>query len=553
MFLRSSPILCFIFALAACGSVPPTALLVYGGDIVTGSTLDSTVEAMLVRDGRVLAVGDYSELSQHSDQLEALDLKGATVLPGIVDSHAHVRELGTDAVKANLVGVRNTQQMVRRLQEKFPDPEPGTWLVGQGWDEGAFASTGYPDRMALDNAYPNNPIYLESLHGFASFVNGRALEIAGIDRDTPDPEVGQILKRVSGDPSGVLLTLAQGLVSRHVPPFTQAQVESAIVAGLTTMAKAGVTSVHEAGMKPLDVAAYLNLAEAGQLPIRVYGLLDGNNEPLMQEWFARGKYERDDAMLAIRGIKVFYDGSLGSRTAMLRAAYSDKPDEARPTERITPAAVRSLADRAVDRGFQMAVHAIGDEGNDRTLGIYERSLEVAPDVDHRWRIEHAQVVLPDFFDRAARLKVISSVQSSHAVGDSVWAELRLGPERIRYAYAWQRLLGAGAPLILNSDLPGEPWTPMETLYFAVNRMNRQGFPAGGWYPDQALSVSEALHAMTLAGAHSAFQDQQIGSLEPGKMADFVVLSANPLKIDQAKLADIAVLSTWVAGKPVKPE
>ena len=316
------------------------------------------------------------------------------------------------------------------------------------------------------------------------------------------------------------------------------------------MAKAGVTSVHEAGMKPTDVAAYLNLAETNQLPIRVYGLLDGNNEELMQEWFDRGIYERQDAMLAIRGIKVFYDGSLGSRTALLREAYSDKPEEAHPTERIAPAAVRSLADRSVDRGFQMAVHAIGDEGNDRTLGIYTEALSADLMLDHRWRIEHAQVVLPDYFNRAAELGVISSVQSSHAVGDSIWAELRLGPERIRYAYAWQRILEAGAPLILNSDLPGEPWMPMETLYFAVNRMNRESFPAGGWYPDQALSVSEALHAMTLAGAHSAFQETQIGSLEPGKMADFIVVSQNPLKAQARDLADISVLETWVAGKRV---
>ncbi len=542
-----------LLMLLVCGCQlnEPRQLLIHGGPIVTGSSVDSVVEAMLVESGRVVAIGDYDELRKRAENANELNLAGQTILPGVVDSHAHVRELGADALKADLVGTKDVAEMVRSLQSKFPNPKPGDWLIGQGWDEGAFASNGYPDRALLDSAFPNNPVLLESLHGFASFVNGAALATAGIDQSTPDPEVGQILRRENGEATGVLLTLAQSLVTEQVPPLSQAQIEAAILAGLRTMAAAGVTSVHEAGMTPTDVAAYMQLAESGSLPIRVYGLLDGNDEQLMQQWFDRGIYERADHMLAIRGIKVFYDGSLGSRTAMLREPYSDKPDQAHPTERISPQAVRSLADRAAQTGFQMAVHAIGDEGNDRTLGIYEAALANVAPQDHRWRIEHAQVVLPDYFHRAAVLQVISSVQSSHAVGDSPWAEQRVGPERIQYAYAWQKILQADAPLILNSDLPGEPWQPMQTLYFAVNRMRLDGEPPEGWYATESLSVSEALHAMTLAGAHSSFQDPVLGSLVPGKYADFIVVSANPLLIKPEQLADIEVVSTWVAGKSVQ--
>lgn len=525
-------------------------VLVFGGNIITMDDGRPLAEAMLVRRGRIRSVGRLADLEMLSRGAKKVDLKGATVVPGFIDSHAHVRELGTDAVKADLVGVANTAEMVSRLEQKFPNPEPDVWLLGQGWDEGEFASNGYPDRLLLDRAFPNNPVMLESLHGFAGFVNGRALARAGITSSTPNPDVGEILKRPDGSPSGVLLTLAQKLINDHIPPLSNSRLKEAIIAGLTTMASEGVTSIHEAGMESADVEAYQQLAEAEELPIRVYGLLNGNDEHLMNAWFQRGKLERTDGMFAVRSIKVFYDGSLGSRTAMLRAPYSDFPEKARPTERITPEAVNALAERAAKYGFQMAVHAIGDEGNDRTLGIYERALKTAPKQDHRWRIEHAQIVLPDYFDRAARNGFISSMQSSHAVGDSGWAEDRVGAERIGFAYAWQKILGAGGRLMINSDLPGEPWHPVETMYFAVNRMKLDGTPAGGWYPGEALDVEQTLKAMTIEGAYGAFQEKEIGSLKPGKFGDFVILDKNPLTVDKVDLAKIQVLATYVAGRQI---
>jgi predicted amidohydrolase YtcJ len=530
--------------------IPPAGqqLLVYGGPILTMAT--TPIEAMLIEDGTIRALGSVDELLALAPAATQLNLAGRTAMPGFIDSHVHVRELGMDAIKADLVGTTTVYEMVERLRIKFPAPVPGVWLLGQGWDEGAFASRGYPDRAALDVAFPDNPVLLESLHGFAGFANGRALQAAAIDSSTPDPEVGQILRRQDGSASGVLLTLAQALVTRQVPPADEAQIEQAIIAGLRTMARAGVTSVHEAGMESRDVTAFMRLAERGALPIRVFGMLNGNDQQLMQHWFERGPLMRADGMLAVAAIKVFYDGSLGSRTAMLRAPYSDHPELANPTERISPVAVRALADQAAAKGFQMAVHAIGDEGNDRTLGIYEAALAPYPGKDHRWRIEHAQVVLPDYFTRVAELGVISSMQSSHAMGDSAWAENRLGSERIHYAYAWQRVLASGGRLIINSDLPGEPWTPAETLYFAVNRQKLDGTPAQGWYRDQALSVPQALHAMTLGGAYAAFQEGLTGSLVVGKAADFIVVEQNPMTMATSDLAALQVLDTYVAGSKV---
>ncbi|MEP3888987.1 MAG: amidohydrolase [Hellea sp.] len=541
--------------IAACSATAPDTdsnienIIFYGGDILTLNDGSLSPEALLISGETIRKTGTLIEMTRDAPQAAKIDLGGKTLMPGIIDSHVHVRELGMDAVKADLVGVENVEQIVQRLQARFPNPAQGEWLIGQGWDEGVFASIGYPDRAALDAAFPDNPIKLESLHGFGGFYNGAALTIAGINKDTVDPKVGDILRRENGEPTGVMLTLAQDLVNQHVPASSQNQLEEAIIAGLTKMGKAGVTSIHEAGMTPEDVEAFKSLAARGALPIRVYGMLDGNDEALMQDWFSKGALDDPQDFLDIRGVKVFYDGSLGSRTALMAAPYSDNPDSAKPTERITHAAVLSLGERSAKHGFQMAVHAIGDEGNNRTLGLYEKALATQPAQDHRWRIEHAQVVLPDFYARQAKLGVLASMQSSHAVGDSKWAEDRVGPQRIKNAYAWQTILKTGGRLMMNSDLPGEPWEPMETLHFAVNRKPLDApDEAQGWYMDQALSASEALKAMTLENAYGAFQDGQLGSLASGKWADFIILDSNPLTTPSKNLKDIEVLETWVAGR-----
>lgn len=547
MISRFLVVTCLGVCLTACQASVSENAIIIRGNILTQNDNQPIAKTMVVEKGRIVAIGEDISISGF-DSARVIDLSGQTILPGFIDSHVHVRELGMDRIKANLVGAETTEEIVERLQVRFPNPKPDVWLIGQGWDEGEFASRGFPDRAALDRAFPNNPVALESLHGFGGFYNGVALEIAGVTADTKDPEVGNILRREDGSPTGVMLTLAQGLVNQHIPKPSQAKLEEAILAGLTEMSHAGVTSVHEAGMTAADVTAFQALAARDALPIRVYGLLDGNDSDLMTDWFARGIEDDEEDYLDIRGIKVFYDGSLGSRTALMAEPYSDKPNAASPTERISPESLQTLADEAADKGYQMAVHAIGDEGNNRTLGIYEIALN--GQMDARWRIEHAQVLLPDYYERAAKLGVMSSVQSSHAVGDSAWAEDRVGPERIKNAYAWQTILRSGGKLMLNSDLPGEPWTPMETLYFAVNRKKLDGSPAGGWYSDQALSVQEALKAMTITNAYGAFQDKDIGSLEVGKRADFVVLDKDPTAVEPMMLKDIKVTATWVNGKPV---
>lgn len=549
-FLKSLASISLAALLAACSApqTPSDVIVYYNADIITMDKEIPSADTLVVSGEKILAVGTAEQFSSRYHGAKALDMKGQTILPGIIDSHVHVRELGMDAIKADLVGVKSGDEIVERLIAHYPDPKPGQWLIGQGWDEGHFATIGNPDRAKLDEAFPKNPVALESLHGFAGFYNGKALEIAGLDKNSPEAENGTILRRPNGEPTGVMLVSAQKLVTAHIPPHSDAQIQSAIIKGLEVMAEAGVTSVHEAGMEQQDVAAFRHLADTGALPIRVYGLLNGNDKDLMSNWFASGHLDDPKDFFDVRSIKVYYDGSLGSRTALMREPYSDKPDAAAPAERISPENVRALADKAAKHHFQMAVHAIGDEGNDRVLNAYEAALAPYPDQDHRWRVEHAQVVLPDYYGRVAKLGVLSSVESSHAVGDSAWAEDRVGPNRIKHAYAWQRILGAGGRLMMNSDLPGEPWRPMETLYFSVTRKRLDGTPPGGWYPDQALSTQEALKAMTIENAYGAFQEEALGSLTPGKWADFITLDRNPLETDPDALKDIQVTGTWVAGK-----
>ncbi len=540
----------FVLLINSCSNnvtPSPQPIHFFNANIITMNP-DKPFANSFVVNGNKITLIDGKNDSPSLKNTKKIDLSGKTVLPGIIDSHVHIRELGMDSLKANLVGVSGVKEIVERLKDKFPSPAAGDWLIGQGWDEGSFASTGYPDRRLLDIAFPNNPVALESLHGFAGLYNGYALKLANIDSSTEDPDVGNIIRRMNGEPTGVMLTLAQNLIQFLIPEPSDKKIKDAIIAGLNTMASAGVTSIHEAGMTPKDVKAFISLAESNALPVRVYGMLDGNNDELMKHWFARGPLVDKSDFLEIRSIKVFYDGSLGSRTALMEEPYSDQLGKSLATERISTKKILHLGRKAADKGFQMAVHAIGDKGNNKVLKLYEEILDTDDIFDHRWRIEHAQVLFPSFYSRAAELNVLASMQSSHAVGDSKWAEERIGSERIQDAYAWQNILKSGVRLLLNSDLPGEPWKPMETLYFAVNRKPLDSTKeAEGWYMKQALTVGEALKAMTIENAHGAFQEKKLGSIEINKFADFIIVDKNPLTVAPEDIKNIEVLETWVSG------
>ena len=547
------PLLSFLL-LFSCASPEPkkedqqsTYKIVKASVIKTMDDQAPEVECFVIDNNKIIDLGSFDELQKKYPNSEIIDFKDKTIIPGVIDSHAHAIEFGLQKNIADVTDVKTVEEMVIKLKEYYPNPEPGEWLIGQGWDEGEWRKTGYPERWLLDEAFPDNPVKVFSLHGFAQFYNGKALEIAGIDETTSQPEKGRIIKNDKGVPTGTMETSAKYLVDKFIPKPSIKKYKRAILKALPIMREAGVTSIHEAGLSPDKIQAYQELADEGKLPLRVYAMLDGNDSLLMSKWFETGAKVDTNTFFTVRGVKVFYDGSLGSRTALLEEPYTDDP-HAHMTERISPEKVAYLAAESCKSKLQMAVHAIGDEANNRVLTIYETALKDYPDFDHRWRIEHAQVVLSDFYERAKALDIVCSMQSSHAPEDGKWAEDRLGPDRVRHSYAWRTMLNNGIHLAINSDMPGEPWEPMNTLYYATTRMRLDGNPEGGWYPDQNLTVDEALIAMTIESAHAAFQENELGSIAVGKYADFVVLDKNPYKTDLSELMDIVVIETWINGQ-----
>ena len=540
----------------------PERTLVVAGAVYTMDPGQPLVTGVLVEAGRVLAVGDATRLRRRYPGAERVSVPGI-VTPGIIDAHVHARELGSQRSRADLTGVDDVGEMVaRRRAHRTAHPHGGDWLLGAGWDEGAWASRGYPDRAALDAAFPDTPVALLSLHGFAGLFNGEALARAGL-LESPvtvstgeagrEPEdggapAGKLLRRPDGTPTGVLLGALQQRVTDVIPPPSVEVRAQWIEEALEVLLAAGVTTVHEAGVTAEDLPAWMLLWSQGRLPTRARLLLDGNDPALVDAFEdIRAGQDPPGGRLRVLGFKVFYDGSLGSRTALLHAPYHDEPGSHDAIERLSLPEVRALAARAATMGAQLAVHAIGDRANDNVLDVIEQELGAsAPSA--RWRIEHAQVVSPTFFSRAASLGVVASMQPSHAVGDARWAPDRLGLERLTRAYAWRTMLDAGVPLIFNSDLPGEPWRPEQTLAFAVTRDGAAlEVP---FEPEQSVTPSEALTAMTATSGWASFEEGQLGMLTPGAVADFVVWDVDPTSVSTGP-TPASIVQVWLDGQRVE--
>ncbi|HKW67790.1 MAG TPA: amidohydrolase [Terriglobales bacterium] len=508
-------------------------------------------EAIAVSGDRIAWVGSGADARRlYPSATRVLDLHGSTVLPGIIDSHTHLMELGKSLLQLNLKDVPSDKEAVERVRQRVATAKAGEWILGWGWDEGKWAAH-YPDNRALSAVSPDNPVYLVGLHTFAAWANKRALALAGINKNTADPENGKILRDPqTGEPTGILLNRAQNLVESHIPPMTLPQVEKAIELAARECARNGLTSVHEAKVTPIMVNAFRNLIRKGRMPLRVYAMLDGADHQLVATWLQRGPQVDPQHRLTIRAFKLFADGALGSRGAALLEPYSDAP-QTRGLMTTPEPAVYDLTRRALQRGFQVCTHAIGDRANRLVLDAYERALREVPTArDPRLRIEHAQVLFPQDIPRFSRLGVIASMQPTHCTSDKAWAEARLGPQRVKGAYAWQSVLKTGAHLPLSSDFPGETQNPFYGIYAALTRQDPQGNPPGGWYPEQRLTLAEALRGYTLEGAFAEFEEKDKGSIEAGKLADFTVVDLDPAKVAPKNILNTRVLKTIVGGQVV---
>ncbi len=506
-------------------------------------------EAVAIRAGRIQAVGAASEMARYrGSDTRVRDLAGATVIPGLIDSHTHVEGLGARLSQVDLRGADTEDEVIRRLQEAA-GRSAGGWIVGSGWDEGAWANR-YPDSDRLSRAFPDHSVVVRGLHGFAIWANRRALEAAGIDPGTQSPPGGEILRDERGRLTGVLLNRAVQLLSSALPRPSPEERMERFRLGLEEMARSGYTGVHEAGLDGSALRALVSLASAGELPIYVYAMLSSRDEPLLRQWIARGPQQESKHRLTVRAVKAYYDGALGSRGARLLDDYADRPGH-RGVSGDQYGFDRQLVVEAMAAGFQVGIHAIGDAGNREVLDFYQEVFAALPGtVANRHRIEHAQVLHPEDFARVGKLELIASMQPPHAVEDKAWAELRLGPARTRGAYAWRTLRRNGVLLILNSDLSGSDHDIFYGLHAAITRRDRQLRPEGGWYPEERLSPEEALRGYTSWPAHAAFQDDVSGRIAPGYRADLTVLSVDPLDAGSRQpeaLLQGRVLMTIVEG------
>jgi len=519
----------------------------------TDSGWQPDAEALAVEAGRILHVGTNEEVEAfRAERTRVIDLRGASVLPGLVDAHAHVAQLGAIRSQVPLFDAATEQAMVERVAERAAAVPAGQWILGYGWDESGWADD-YPTMTLLSSRVPNHPVCLRGLHGSAVWANRLALQKAGITRDTESPPGGEILKDVLGNPTGVLLNRATSLLEDAIPAPTPEELESRILAGLEEMAASGFVMVHEAGADSAATSAFENLANRYRLPIRVSLMLSSRDEDLLRVWLERGPDTMGGEKLFVRSVKGYYDGAVGSRGACLLEGYSDRPghlgvggSEYGFDETLLATMMRG--------GFQVAIHAMGDAGNCETLNFLEWAMEASPTArDLRHRIEHAEVIQPDDFARFAALGVIASIQPTHAVEDMSWAEDRLGPERIEGAYAWRTLRRSGVPLLLSSDLPGSEHSIFYGLHAAITRRNESLDPPGGWYPEQRLTAEEALRGYTTWAAWAALLELTTGTLTEGRWADVTVMDIDPLVVgatEPEKLLKGQILVTLVAGQVV---
>lgn len=549
------------FALAALapavlGAQTKADLVLVNGKIYTVDNARPIASALAVRAGRILFVGSDAEArALATESAQVIDLNGKTAIPGIIDAHAHLLGLGDMLRRVNLAGSASYDEVIERVKSWAKDVKPGEWILGRGWDQTRWQSKEFPTHDALSRAFPNNPVVLERVDGHAYVVNAKAMELAHVSSSTADPEGGRIIRIASGAPTGVLIDNAQDLIDRAIPVPTRAVIRKAILAAVAECNRWGLTGVHDAGVEPDTIGIYEELAKAGNYNLRNYVMLADPGEPgsataSRNPYLLRGPQSAlYDGHLWIRAIKLYADGALGSRGAALLAPYADEPANS-GLLRSRPEYIRAWAEAGLRRGFQVNVHAIGDRGNRIVLDGFESALRTVPTANHRFRIEHAQVLSPEDIPRFAKLGVIPSMQPTHQTSDMRWAETRVGAKRIRGAYAWRSLLNTGVVIPSGTDFPVEEVNPLLTFHAAVTRQDPTNWPEGGWYPEQKMTRDEALQSMTIWPAYAGFQESVLGSLTPGKYADFVVLDRDIMRIPDTEILATRVLSTWIGGKRV---
>jgi hypothetical protein len=522
-----------------------TADLIITGRIYTGNPEKPVATAVTVEDGYIENVFYGATDQFNTDAEQVVDFDTSIVFPGFVDGHAHLIGIGQREIVLNLEGTASIAELKTRVAEEVAKTEAGATVYGRGWIETGWPEGRFPTRDDLDEVAPDNPVILVRADGHAAVVNSEAIDRSGITDDTPDPAGGRIERDADGRATGMLIDNAEQLVAGLLASPTEAQRRAALKKGAEVYAQYGWTGLHNMSVDPDNARLIGALEEAGELPIRVYNNLTPEG---LDGLIETGIWDMNDGKVTTRAVKFYVDGALGSRGAALKAPYSDQPDTS-GLLLLEEEGAKAAWEKALDNGIQVATHAIGDLGNSLVLDWY---ADVLADVDEdvRWRIEHAQIVDPAEIDKFAASRTIASMQPSHAIGDLHFAIARLGKGRLDGAYAWRSLTDAGALIVGGSDAPVERGDPMIEFYAAVTRKDLKGFSNDDWREQEKLPRDEALKIFTLNPAIASFNETRMGTIEPGKKADFTILSADIMTIPEDQIPRVKAVMTIVDGKIV---
>ncbi len=526
----------------------PTLLENVHGYTLVGTRLEQFT-GLVFDSGKVIVTGAAPKLRRQFPRATRVDGHGKTLLPGLIDAHGHVIDLGFDSVRIQLTGsssLTDAQARIRAYARANPDR---AWLLGGGWNQVQWGLGRFPVARELDVSVADRPVVLDRIDGHAKWLNTKALAAAGITGNMADPTGGRIERDAKGHPTGVLVDKAMDLIEPFVPQPSDAERLAALRVALTHMNSVGLTGVGDAGVPASTVALYKRLADEGHLSVRVYAMI-GDTGPDFAALSKDGPllgYGND--RLTVRSVKLYADGALGSRGAALLAPYSDKPEQSGLLF-MTDTQMEQKIASALGAGYQVNVHAIGDAANRQVLNAFAAAYQTVAGRELRNRIEHAQVVAVSDIPRFRQLGLIASMQPTHATSDMNMAEQRIGPERLQGAYAWRTFLDQGTRIAAGSDFPVESDNPFFGLHAAVTRTDRAGKPNGGWHAEQAMTLLEAFRAFTLEAAYAQFQETTLGSLEPGKWADFILIDRDLFRMDPKNIWKIRVEQTWLAGERV---
>ncbi|WP_258097980.1 amidohydrolase [Marinoscillum pacificum] len=554
------PLLLILLIFSCQPKQDPVDTILVNAKVYTANDAQPTAEAVAVKDGKIIKVGKLDDiLAFRGDSTQVLNLNGHFVYPGFIEGHAHIMGVGANLVNVDLMGAQSYSEVVDMVKKRAEETPEGTWIIGRGWHQDKWSETpetifkGFPTHHELSEAVPNHPVYLSHASGHASLVNAKALELAGINKDTPDPNGGEVFKDVTGQPTGLLNETASRLVAEKIPEETKELKARKLQLAIDECLKNGIVGLHQAGSRADDIEVFEEFAAEEELKIRLHVMLSGMDTSLLKAYYEKGpQIGLYDNHLNIRSIKLYADGALGSRGAWLLEEYSDAHGvhghNVTPMEDIEEVVFDGLAN-----GFQMCTHAIGDRANREVLDIYERAFGEFPEQanDSRFRIEHAQHIHPEDIPRFAELGVIPAMQAIHMSSDRPWAIDRLGKERIENgAYMWSELIDNGSKIVNGTDAPVEPVSALASFYASVSRKTLKGNPEGGYEPGQKMTREEALKSYTIWPAYGAFMEDITGTIEEGKIADFTVLDKDIMTVPDEEILTAQVKMTIIDGKVV---